>query len=58
MSNLTTSTIISPIGEQVGNLVIDIIPYNEDEQEFDEVPDSPEELIGQPINFTMFYDSC
>ena len=54
MNNLTTTSIISANGEQVGNLTIDVIPFNEDESEFDEVPDSPEELIGQPINYKVF----
>lgn len=54
MNNLTTTSIISPNGEQVGNLTIDVIPFNEDDAEFDEVPDSPEELIGQQINYKVY----
>jgi len=54
MNNLTTTSIISATGEQVGSLTVDVQPYNEDESEFDEVPDSPDELIGQPINYKVY----
>ncbi len=58
MNNLTTTSIISPNGDQLGSMTIDVIPFNEDEAEFEEVPDSPDELIGQPINYKVFINEA
>lgn len=54
MNNLITTSIISPNGDQVGSLTVDVIPVNEDETEFEEVPDSPDELIGFPLNYKVY----
>lgn len=58
MSNPTESSIISVNGLQMGTLSLDIVPHDEDNNEFDEIPDSPEELIGQPLNFRVEIYKC
>ena len=54
MNNPTTSSIINPNGNCMGTLVSDIIPVDDDGNVFDEIPDDPMELIGQPLNFRVF----
>ena len=58
MSNPTTSSIISPHGLSMGFLTIDIVPHDEDNNEFDEIPEDPIELIGQPLNFRVEIKEC
>ena len=53
MSNLSSISIISPDGETMGQLEVDIIPHDENENEYDEVPESPSELIGQSLMFKV-----
>ena len=58
MSNPTTSSIISPNGLCMGNLTIDIIPHDDDNNEYEEIPEDPSELIGQPLNFRVYVKEC
>ena len=58
MSNPTTSSVISPNGLQMGNLNIDIIPHDDDNNEYEEIPEDPSELIGQPLNFRVYIKEC
>lgn len=53
MNNPTTSSIISCNGQCLGSLVTDIIPVDDDGNIFEEIPDEPYELIGQPLNFKI-----
>ena len=53
MSNPSSISIISPTGTVMGQLDVDIIPHDESGLEYDEVPDSPSELIGQSLNFKV-----
>ena len=53
MSNPSSISIISPIGNVMGQLDVDIIPHDENDNEYDEVPESPSELIGQSLNFKV-----
>ena len=53
MNNPTTSSIISSNGQCLGSLVNDIIPVDDDGNIFEEIPDEPYELIGQPLNFKI-----
>ena len=53
MSNPSTISIISPIGNVMGQLEVDIIPHDENDMEYDEVPESPSELIGQSLCFKV-----
>jgi hypothetical protein len=53
MNNPTTSSIISCNGQCLGSLVTDIIPVDDDGNMFEEIPDEPYELIGQPLNFKI-----
>jgi len=36
-----------------GNLSIDVIPHDENGNEYETVPEVPEELIGQSLQFTV-----
>ena len=58
MGNPTTSSIISPNGMCMGNLTVDVIPHDEDGNEYDEIPEDPSELIGQPLNFRVYVKEC
>ena len=53
MSNPSFNSIISPIGNVVEQLEVDIIPHEKNNNEYDEVPESPRELIGQSLNFKI-----
>lgn len=54
MRNPFPCSIISINGSCVGNLSCDVIPYDEDGNEFEDVPEHPSELIGQPLNFKVY----
>jgi len=54
MSNLVTSSIISPTGEVVGNLTVDIVPYNDEDMEFEDVPENSDDLIGEQLKYRIF----
>lgn len=58
MSNPTTSSIISVNGLYMGSLTMDIIPHDDDNNEYDEIPEDPSELIGQPLNFRVYIKEC
>jgi len=53
MNNPTTSSIVSSNGHCLGSLVTDIIPVDDDGNIFEEIPEEPYELIGQPLNFKI-----
>ena len=53
MANPSTISIISPTGNVMGQLDVDIIPHDENDNEYDEVPESPSELIGQSLAFKI-----
>ena len=53
MSNPSSINIISPNGVVMGQLDVDIIPHDENDNEYDEVPESPSELIGQSLCFKV-----
>lgn len=54
INNPVTCIIVSSSGETCGNLTVDIIPYDDDGNEFDDVPDDVNELIGIPVNFKVY----
>jgi len=58
MSNETQSLILSPNGFSMGSITVDVIPYDDDENEFEDIPDDPSELISQPINFKVYIKEC
>ena len=53
MSNPFSMSIISPNGTVMGQLDVDIILHDENDNEYDEVPESPSELIGQSLCFKV-----
>lgn len=54
INNPSTSNIISANGDCNGIITLDIIPYDDDGNEFDDVPDDVNELVGTPINFKVY----
>jgi hypothetical protein len=54
MSNPAKISIISQIGTCVGQLVCDVIAHDDDNNEYDEVPSDPFDLVGQPLNFNVY----
>ena len=53
MSNKSDLVILSPTGDIIGQLVIDIIPHDEEGNEYDEIPEFPTDLIGQKLFFKI-----
>jgi kinesin family protein 13 len=58
MANETQSLILSPNGLSMGSITVDVIPYDDDENEFEDIPDDPSELISQPLNFKVYIKEC
>eukprot|EP00340_Litonotus_pictus_P005567 CAMPEP_0170514046 /NCGR_PEP_ID=MMETSP0209-20121228/600_1 /TAXON_ID=665100 ORGANISM="Litonotus pictus, Strain P1" /NCGR_SAMPLE_ID=MMETSP0209 /ASSEMBLY_ACC=CAM_ASM_000301 /LENGTH=1023 /DNA_ID=CAMNT_0010797955 /DNA_START=73 /DNA_END=3141 /DNA_ORIENTATION=- len=54
INNPSTCNIVSSSGECNGTITLDIIPYDDDGNEFDDVPDDVNELVGTPINFKVY----
>ena len=53
MSNQSTIPIISPEGNIMGSIDVDIIPHDDKGKEFEEVPEIPSELIGQKLLYKV-----
>jgi hypothetical protein len=53
MSNQSVISIVSPNGNIVGKIEVDIIPHDENGNEYDEVPETPSELIGQSLLYKV-----
>jgi len=53
MSNESELPILSPIGDIMGKLEMDIVPHDENGKEFEEVPELPSELIGQRLLYKV-----
>ena len=53
MGNESEISIISPGGEIMGDIVLDVIPHDENGNEYDEVPETPFELIGQSLLYKV-----
>lgn len=54
MGNPSKISIISPIGTCVGSISCDVIAHDENNNEYDEVPSDPYDLVGQSMNFTVY----
>ena len=57
MSNESNVGIINPSGIVVGSLTMDIIPIDENGNEFEEIPDDPFILIGQSLKYKIVFKS-
>ena len=55
MSNESNVGIINPSGIVVGSLIMDIIPIDENGNEFEEIPDDPFILIGQSLKYKIVF---
>ena len=53
MSNQSLISVVSPNGEVVGKIEVDVIPHDENGNEYDEVPETPTELIGQTLLYKV-----
>ena len=53
MDNQSIISIVSPNGNVVGKIEVDIIPHDENGNEYDEVPEVPSELIGQSLLYKV-----
>ena len=53
MNNPVKISIISPNGSTVGNLLCDVIAHDENNNEYEEVPDNPIDLLGRSLNFRV-----
>ena len=51
MNNCVSIPIISINGDTEGSIIIDLIPVDENGNEFEEIPENPMDLIGQNIQF-------
>lgn len=54
INNLSTCNIVGTNGVINGTVMLDIIPLDEDGNEFDDIPEDLNELIGTPINFKIY----
>lgn len=54
INNPAKISIISQIGTCVGQLSVDVIAHDDDNNEYDEIPSDPYDLVGQPLNFTVY----
>jgi len=54
MNNPVKISIISPNGPTVGNLLCDVIAHDDNNNEYEEVPDNPIELLGRSLNFRVY----
>jgi hypothetical protein len=53
LNNPVKTAIISNTGNCLGYIKLDIFPHDDDGQEFEEIPEDPHELVGQPLNFKV-----
>lgn len=54
ISNPATPNIVSPNGDCNGSLSVDILPFDDDGNEFDDVPEDINDMIGIPVNFNVY----
>ena len=55
MSNESTVAVINPAGNVVGHLTMDIVPVDENGNEFEEIPEDPFILIGQSLKYKIVF---
>ena len=53
MSNQSSIPILSPEGDVMGSLDMDVVPHDDNGKEFDEIPELPNELIGQKLLYKV-----
>lgn len=54
MNNPLKVSIISYNGNCVGSLFCDVIAHDENNEEYEEIPEDPIELIGKSLYFTVY----
>ena len=54
INNPSTCNIVSSNGECNGTLSVDILPYDDDGNEFDDYPEDMDDLVGIPVNFKVY----
>ena len=58
MSNFSNISIISVNGDIMGTLAVDVIPHDSQGKEFEEIPESPSDLVGQELDFKVYIKEC
>ena len=53
IGNQSELAIVSPKGNMIGKLEVDVAPHDDEGNEFDEVPETPSELIGQCLQYKV-----
>ena len=53
LSNRSEISIVSPDGVIIGKLEVDVVPHDEEGNEYEEVPENPSELIGQCLMYKV-----
>ncbi len=53
MNNPVKISIISPNGSTVGYLLCDVVAHDENNNEYEEVPENPIELEGRSLHFSV-----
>ena len=54
INNPAKISIISQQGTNIGTITCDLIPHEDDNSECDEIPSNPYDLVGQPLNFSVY----
>jgi hypothetical protein len=54
MENPAEISIISQLGTCIGKISCNIKAHNDDNNEFEEVPSDPFDLVGQSLNFSIY----
>ena len=54
INNPSTCNIVSSNGVCNGTLTVDILPYDDDGNEFDDIPDDMNDLVGIAVNFKVY----
>jgi len=54
MNNPINISIISYNGNCVGSLFCDVIAHDENNQEYEDIPEDPMELLGKSLYFTVY----
>ena len=58
MNNLSEIEIVSLKGDVVGTIIVDVVPLDNDNTPYDEIPAKAEDLIGESLNFEVYVKEC
>jgi hypothetical protein len=58
MNNLSEIEIVSLNGDVVGSIIVDVVPLDNDNTPYEEIPAKAEDLIGESLNFEVYVKEC